>query len=675
MRFLCSICILLALPATAVARVVEYDLTVTEQTLAPAGKAVTALTINGSIPAPVLRFREGDTARVILRNRLRTESTSLHWHGILVPNIADGVPRLTTPVIPAGSDYTYEFPLKHAGTYWYHSHTALQEQRGLYGAIVVTPKGGEPHRADREHVLVLSDWTNEHPNEVMRALMTGSEWYSIKKGTAQSITGAIRAGHLKDYFSREWSRMPAMDISDVAYDAFLINGRRRVDLEARPGERVRLRVINAGAASYFYVNSATGPLTVVAADGPPVQPIRQERLLMGMGETYDVIITVPTAGAWEFRATAQDGSGHASAFIGSGPGHAAPAIAPLDPYDMTEAMSAALDEMDDHEAGAAERARPLSPYRRLQSLRSTALPAKAPRRTLPLHLTGDMTRYTWSINGKTLKEDSTIRVTRGEVLRLELINDTMMHHPMHLHGHFFRLLMDPDNPSPRAPLKHTVDVPPMSRRVIEFEANEYGDWFFHCHLLYHMESGMGRIFSYDDQGPDHQPDIFCDCMPEYWLLMEGSVQSHLTEGALVWANAKNDFGVRWDIGWNDVEHTEYEVDGYWSRYINNRWSVFAGARFTNREEEENRVIAGAVYTLPLLARFTLTADSEGEFRFGLAKSFQVTSRLSAFGQVEYDTHSKWEWQAGAHYTLTKNFGLIISRDSDYGFGGGVAFRF
>jgi FtsP/CotA-like multicopper oxidase with cupredoxin domain len=671
-----SIFTLILLCTAATARMVEYDLTIAEQSVAPAGKAVTGLTINGSIPGPVLRFREGDVARITLRNRLPRETTSLHWHGLLVPNIADGMPRLTTPLIPAGTDHVYEYPLKHAGTYWYHSHTALQEQQGVYGAIVVAPKGGEPHRADRDYVLVLSDWTNEHPNTVMRTLMSGSEWYGIKKGTAQSIFGAARSGHLKDYWSREWSRMPAMDVSDVGYDAFLINGRCRIDLDARPGEKIRLRVINAGASTYFYVNAATGPLTIVAADGPPVRAIRQQRLLMGMAETYDVIITMPkSGGAWEFRATAQDGSGHASAFIGRGEERPAPDIPRPDPYDMTEAMSAALDEMDESAAVEPERDRPLPPYRRLQSLRPTTLPAKAPRRTLPLRLTGDMIRYNWSINGKPLKEDSTIRITRGEVLRLELINDTMMHHPMHLHGHFFRVLMDPDNPSPHAPLKHTVDVPPMSRRTIEFLANEYGDWFFHCHLLYHMESGMARAFSYDDQGPDHVPDTFCDCMPEYWFRLEGSAQSHLTEGSMLWANAKNDIGILWEAGWQDTEETEYEADLLFSRYLNTRWSVFAAARFTNHHDEEDRLVAGAVYTLPLLAKLTLTADSEGDFRAALAKEFQLTSRLSIFGRVEYDTGTEWDWQAGAHYTLSKNLGLILSHDSDYGFGGGLAFRF
>jgi FtsP/CotA-like multicopper oxidase with cupredoxin domain len=671
LRYFCSL-LCTAMPIAA--RTVDYDLTVSAQQVAPAGKTVRGLTLNGSIPGPVLRFREGDTARITLRNALTSESTSLHWHGLLLPNSMDGVPRLTTPVIPPGGTFTFTFPLTHAGTYWYHSHTALQEQQGVYGAIVVTPRGGDA-RVDRDYVLVLSDWTNEHPNAVMRQLMRGTEWYAIRKGTAQSIMGAAQAGMLKDYFSREWSRMPAMDVSDVAYDAFLMNGQRRLALEAKPGERVRLRVINAGASSYFYVESATGQVSIIAADGPAVRPVKQRRLLMGMGETYDLLVTMPRGGgAWEFRATAQDGSGYASAWLGSGEEHGAPEIPRPNLYSMNDIAGAVLDEMDDP-AAAAAKPRPLSPYARLRSLKSTALPAHAPRRTLPLHLTGDMIRYTWSINGKPLKEESTIKVTRGEVLRLQLINDTMMHHPMHLHGHFFRVLDDEENPSAHAPLKHTIDVPPMGRRTIEFPANEHGDWFFHCHLLYHMESGMARVFSYDDQGPDHVPDTACDCMPAYWFMAEGSVQSHLTEGMAGFMDEKNDFSVLWNAGWQEADDTEYEIDLQWSRYFNTRWSAFAGYRFTNRLEERGRAFAGAAYRLPLMAELSVSVDSEGDLRAGLRKEFQITSRLRAFGEVEYDTGSRWMWTGGAHYTLTKNLGLIVSQDSDYGFGGGVAFRF
>jgi hypothetical protein len=235
--------------------------------------------------------------------------------------------------------------------------------------------------------------------------------------------------------------------------------------------------------------------------------------------------------------------------------------------------------------------------------------------------------------------------------------------------------MDPEHPSAHAPPKHTVDVPPMSRRTVEFLANEQKDWFFHCHLLYHMEAGMARVVSYDDQGADHVPDIFCDCMPEYHLLIDGNVQSHMTTGTVTYMNAKNDFMAMWNVGWGQVDDTEYQADLLWQRYLNPRWSVFGGVRFTNRTHEENRALTGVNYRLPLLAQLTLTLDSEGDARVGLAKNLQITGRLSAFGRVEYDTNTRWLWTAGANYTLTKNTGLIISHDSDYGFGGGISFRF
>ncbi|MFN7140505.1 MAG: multicopper oxidase family protein, partial [Limisphaerales bacterium] len=574
--------------SSAEAKIVEYDLEIAEHKMAPAGKMVRVLAVNGTIPGPVLRFREGDIARVRVHNRLKKETTSVHWHGLLLPNREDGVPYLTTPPIFPGATHTFEFPLTHSGTYWYHSHTGLQEQRGVYGSIVVEPKDGEPLPADREHVVVLSDWTNENPDEVMRTLMRGSEYYAIRKGNAQSIVGAIRAGALRDYFDRERARMPAMDISDVAYDAFLINGKPRTTLEGRPGETIRLRVINAAASTYFYVQSATGPMTIVANDGPAVRPIKVNRLFIGVAETYDVLVTIPESGAWEFRATAQDGSGLASAFIGEGTERLAPDIPKPDLYRMDETLLAAIMDAErsanltDEEALASELSRPISPYRRLRSPTSTRIDQPTNNvRTIPMRLTGDMERYIWSINGKTLKEDTTILIKQGEVLRLELINDTMMHHPMHLHGHFFRVLEGDDE---YAPLKHTVDVPPMGRRTIEFLANEEGDWFFHCHILYHMEAGMGRVFSYSDS-PNHKPDFGPVSLDPYYPMIEGSIQTHMTMGMATLMNSRNNFNLLWDVGiehdtgdGDHKHHFEYEIDLTYSRYIDQNLSWFAGVR-------------------------------------------------------------------------------------------------
>jgi FtsP/CotA-like multicopper oxidase with cupredoxin domain len=694
---------------TLSARVVELDLTVEEQRWGPEGvKPSRALTLNGTIPGPVLRFREGDTARIRVHNRLKNEETSIHWHGLLLPNVQDGVPYVTTPPILPGATHTFEFPLKHSGTYWYHSHTGLQEQIGVYGSIVVEPKGGEPVKTDREHVLVLSDWSKESPEEIMRTLVRGSDWYALKKGTIQSLTGAAKAGALGDFFERERSRMPAMDISDVGYDAFLINGRREIHLPGKPGETLRLRVINAAASTYFYLQSATGPLKIVAADGPAVKPIRVNRLLIGMAETYDLIVRIPPSGKWEFRATAQDGSGHASAFFGDGTINAAPEIPKPNNYNMDSHLMAAMDDMEkepvsEKEALADEEARPLSPYARLHALESTAFPASQPRRTIKLRATGDMERYIWSFNGKTMAEDGVIPIKRGEVLRLEFINDTMMHHPLHLHGHFFRVLAGQGND---APLKHTIDLPPMGKRTVEFAASESGDWLFHCHLLYHMHAGMTRIFSY--QNKDWQPpegklkpgtNIVCTdncCVPgttdptgkmtldhtphagghdhdPMYLLLDGSLQSHLSEGVLTLMNSRNDFYAAWETGYQD--DFEYEADLAWKRYFDPNFSTVLGWRFTNHHDEKNRAFAGIEYRLPYLIESSVQLDSEGDLRLGLGKFMQITDRLGAFADIQYDTGSDFEWTTGLTYTLTKQFSLISQYHSDYGMGGGISFRF
>ncbi|HEX2851994.1 MAG TPA: multicopper oxidase domain-containing protein [Opitutaceae bacterium] len=699
------------------ARIVEYTLEIAETLLSPAGRPVRALAINGSVPGPVLRFREGDVARIHVRNRLASGETSTHWHGLLVPNLEDGVPYLTTPPIGPGESRTFEFLLKHSGTYWYHSHTGLQEQRGVYGAIVIEPRADAPARSDlpridREEVVVLSDWTSENASDVLRTLLRGSDWYAIRKGTAQSLLGAFQAGHLGDYLKREKARLPAMDISDVAYDAFLANGRPRQQFPARPGETVRLRVINSGASTYFYLSSAAGPLTIVAADGMDVVPIRQNRLLIGMAETYDLLVTVPAGApaAWEVRATAQDGSGHASVFLGAGRENLAPMSAPLTPYDMDGALAAVLDQLDesgelsDAEALARENPRPLPPYARLKSPSPTTLPADAPVRRITLKLTGDMTRYLWSIDGRPIDEQSTVPVKRGEILRVTLVNNTMMHHPMHLHGHFFRLLI-PDAVDPAfAPLKHTVDVPPMSRRTLELYANEDRDWLFHCHLLYHMKAGMARVVSYpagdemraaansppasalpsltsqpstlnSSSAPAYRPALGEHAMPHTYAWLDGSIQSHLSSGTGTIQRGRDNLSLAWETGWEKVARREYEIDATVSRYFNPRWTAFAGYRLTNIPDGRDAVIAGATHRLPYLVDCTATLQSNGDARLALGKSFQLTSRVSLTARAEYDTAQKFSWSSTLACTVSKRVSLVATRDSDYGLGAGLGFRF
>jgi len=774
------------------AATVDYDLTIARQQVDITGRAAAAMTINGGIPGPVLRFTEGDLARIRVHNTMDVD-TSIHWHGVLVPPGMDGVPLVSFPPIAPGTTFTYEFPIRQSGTYWYHSHTRLQEQQGVYGAIVIAPAKSQPQTvsADREAVVLLSDWTDEDPHQVLRTLKRGSEWYALAKGSAQSIVGAARLGLLGDYFRRELLRMPAMDIADVAYDRFLANGRPDLDLPAEPGEQVRLRIIDGSATSFFHLEFAGGPLRIIAADGQNVQPFEERRLLIGVAETYDVLVTVPASGAWELRATAHDGSGYASVWLGAGDRHPAPQMplpnlyhamgelslgrifaltpaatmgmadadiaagrfdqpgmmemggmqmgndsgmmhgmhgmhgmsgmpmpaAPVSPAETAELeslftepatptvpggkplpaspgvsaaeqiaersgkrfarnfrpLAADLSSAPSLAADGMDPARPWPPYDKLRAIHTTALPADAPLREIRLTLDGDMERYVWSLNNRTLSESDDILIRQGEVVRFIMINRTMMHHPMHLHGHFFRVINGQGDDSP---LKHTVDVPPMSTTVIEFEANEVGDWFFHCHLLYHMKSGMARVVHYENFSLTPQMDrIRPQFYRDSWSAWgEADILSNMTEGFVTAANTRDDLKLEWEVGWGQVEETEWEALLTWDRYINRFFGVFAGGDVGDAIEDE-RAIAGFHYLLPLLLESRAFIGSDGDARVEVAKRFELTPRLSLDGLVQYDTDSYWESIGGLSYTLSQTFSLRAQWHSDYRWGAGLQVRF
>ncbi|MEZ6013652.1 MAG: multicopper oxidase domain-containing protein [Planctomycetota bacterium] len=685
-----------SVPTPAEGRRIEYALEIGYEAAPVPPRKQPGLSVNGSIPGPTLRFQEGDHARITVRNRMRDQETSTHWHGLLLPNAMDGVPYLTTETIPPLQERVFEFELRHSGTYWYHSHTGLQEQSGVYGAIVVEPREGLDalHRelgVDREVVMVISDWTDEDPHEVMRTLMRGSDWYSIKKGNAQSLLGAWQRGKLGEYFQREGARMPAMDISDVAYDHFLVNGTPEARFAAaEPGERVLVRIVNAGASSYFHLTSAAGPLTIVASDGTRVQPVEVRRLLIGVAETYDVIVELPTTGeAIEVRATAHDLSGHAALVLGPPDAEVLRAEDPPAPdlYGMNEMLRAGLSSVSKPKGlAAATDERPFAPYALLRALEPTEIAQAAAARgvrTLTMRLTGDMQRYTWSINGKTLTEDPVVRVSSGEVVRIEFINDTMMHHPMHLHGHFFRVVTDAAELSP---IKHTVDVPPMGKRTIEFIANEEpGDWFLHCHMLYHMDAGMGRVVSYASLGADHMPTLPPALNSPSYAFLDATFLTHMSMGMAMWMRGREDFYVRWNGGYSDSEahsgagrhhgHSEErEIDLGWSHYVDANLSTMAGYRFTNVDGAANRFFVGARYRLPYLVRATVTADDDRDVRVGLEKRLQITARGALFGSVEYDTGSYADWATGGAWTLDKELGLTVMYTKDHGFGVGVSLQ-
>jgi len=765
----------------AQAAIVEYDLTVAQQEVNITGKPAHGMTINNDIPGPTLHFTEGDVARIRVHNKMSV-ATSIHWHGLLVPPEMDGVPFISFPPIQPGATFSYEFPLRQSGTYWYHSHTGMQEQRGVYGAIVIAPRQHDIQLM-REHVVVLSDWSDEDPHMLNRTLKRGSEWYAIQKGSGQSIFGAARLGMLGDYFKRELQRMPAMDIADLAYDRFLANGAPESSLAAKPNETVRLRIVDGSSTTFFHLEFAGGPMSIVAADGMDVEPVEENRFLIGVAETYDVLVQVPAAGVYEFRATAHDGSGHASVWIGSGARHPAPdvpkpniyhgmgghgmqqifALTPAGSMGMPdrdveagkfdqpgmrgmEGMhqgaglhNMAMDNMDhamhakaDEAAPAASMvmappmahgntmqhtfhampvqppaadrdeekgtdfgfladdvsssknlaidgmspSRPWTPYAKLRATKPTAFAKDKPSRDIRLTLDGDMERYVWFLNNTPLTESDAIHIRAGEVVRFIMINRTMMHHPMHLHGHFFRVI---NGQGDFAPLKHTVNVEPMSTTVIEFAANEIGDWFFHCHLLYHMEAGMARVVHYEDFTPAPEiaairPELYKD---SWWFWGQADALSNLTEGFLTLANTRNILTVTWEAGWQDVDDTEWEKIVSWDRYVNRFFTVFAGANLlgANSEIEDTRGVLGLRYLLPFNLESAFWFDADGGARLSLEKSLALTPRLALFSDVQYDTHAMWEGHAGLSYMVNKHFSLVGQWHSEYGLGGGLQMRF
>ncbi|MBB3862031.1 CopA family copper-resistance protein [Novosphingobium hassiacum] len=520
------------------------------------GRQAHVIAMNGTVPAPLLRLREGQAVRITVDNAL-DEETSLHWHGLLVPFQMDGVPGLSFPGIKPRSSFTYEFPIEQSGTYWYHSHSGLQEAMGHYGPIVIDPKGADPIGYDREHVVMFSDHSFVHPHTLFSKLKQESGYYNRQK---QTLAGLLAGKDQSRADRLAWARMrmDPTDILDVTGSiyTYVVNGYGPNDNWTalfKPGERVRLRFINAAAMTIFNVRIPGLQMTVVAADGLPVRPVPVDELQMTVAETYDVIVTpvedraytivgeaidrsgmaratlapregmvapVPALrerplltmkdmgmGAMDAPATGTDHAGHDMAGMDMSAGAASPdhgasgqsmnmnmrdgANAPevvLGPGVQTIAPMP-VDRTGEPGVGLENAGHKVLVYRDLVALERNP-DVRGADREIELHLTGNMERYMWSIDGQTLSESKTpIPLRTGERVRMTLINDTMMNHPIHLHGHFFELVTGHGDHSPR---KHTVNVPPGGK--VSFDVTGvYGDWAFHCHMFLHMHAGMIRV--------------------------------------------------------------------------------------------------------------------------------------------------------------------------------------
>ncbi|MBK9224967.1 MAG: multicopper oxidase domain-containing protein [Flavobacterium sp.] len=729
-------------------KVVRYDLYVRDTIVNYSGKEKRAIAVNGQIPMPTLTFNEGDIAEIYVHNQLK-EETSLHWHGLFLPNKEDGVPNLTQMPIKPGTIHKYTFPIIQNGTHWYHSHSGLQEQIGMYGMFIMNKK--QKDKTFRKGIddlptvpLILSEWTNLKPENIHRMLHNATDWFAIKKGTTQSYAEAIRQGHFKTKIANEWKRMNAMDVSDIYYEKFLINGKNESQLsQFKGGDKVRLRIANGGASSYFWLTYAGGKITVVASDGNDVEPVEVDRLLIAVSETYDVIITIPAdKTSYEFLATPEDRTKSTSLYIGNG---IKQLIAPLPKLKYFEGMkmmngmmkmngdlddmgmSMSLNQMDmnvvmypeitgatnvknkenessmemnnDHSkhnqnqynANALSTITTLN-YAMLKATEKTTLPKDAPVKELRFELTGNMNRYVWSLDNKVVSETDKILIKKGENIRITLYNGSMMRHPMHLHGHDFRIINGQEE---FAPLKNIMDLMPMETNVIEFNANVEGDWFFHCHILYHMMAGMGRVFTYENQAPNPlipnpklaQRKLFADDRA-FHFMAENDFATNGNDGMAMIQNTRWSLGAEWRIGYNDMHG--YEAEFHLGRYIGKmQWLMpFIGFdwryRRMNGEIESNifgqentkdkRAVlsAGVNYTLPMLVIAQAEVFQDGNVRLQLMREdIPVSKRLRMGFMVNTDT----EFMLDARYIFKRNLSLRTHYDSDMGFAFGFSLNY
>ena len=531
----------------------RIELAVSESHFTTGGRSAHAVTINGTLPAPLIRLKEGQNVQLVVHNLLK-EDTSIHWHGLIVPFHMDGVPGISFPGIRPGETFTYEFPIRQSGTYWYHSHSGMQEAMGHYGPIVIDPAGADPVRADREHVIVLSDWSPVHPHKLMQRLKQMGGYYNMQK---QTLAGLLkgRDQSLKDRMDWGRMRMDPTDISDVTGStySYLVNGHGTAENWTglfAPGERVRLRIVNASAMTNFNLRLPGLAMTVVQCDGQHVQPVETDEFQIAIAETYDVIVEPAEAKPYGLIAEAIDRSGLVRATLAPQVGMIAP-VPPLRqrPLLTMKDMGMDMSGMDMGHNGVIDLSQPandgmaghsmkmldpsvapqvpmgpgvatLSPmpadrtadrptgledvdhrvltYADLKALKPNG-DTRAPTRSLDIHLTANMERYMWSFDGVKLSDGAEpIAFRHMERVRVTLINDTMMPHPIHIHGHFFQLVTGED--AAANPRKHTVNVLPGGKVSFDLTADAIGDWAFHCHMLMHMHAGMMRVVTVRHDG-------------------------------------------------------------------------------------------------------------------------------------------------------------------------------
>ena len=502
----------------------EFDLYVSEKMITVNGKSSMATLINDSLPAPTLKMQEGDTVTIRVHNQLN-ESTSIHWHGLLVPFEMDGVPGISFDGIPAGSTFTYKFKLTQSGTYWYHSHTGFQEQTGMRGAIVIEPKGRERYPIEEDHVILLSDWTHRDPHNLLKLLKQRADFDNYHLPDFKKLLSDIAATDLEAAYDKRkmWNQMRMMptdftDLSGETTFTYLMNGKTTAanwTQLVKAGQPVKLRFINGSAQTIFDVRIPGLKMKVVATDGIDVAPVDVDDFRIGVAETYDVIVT-PTRDAHTIFAQNIDRTGFVATTLATkrGARAAIPAMDDVEWLTMSDMMGAMgangydarhakteydfktdmrVDSprmnLDDPGINLRDINRKVLTYNQLHSVGDEIMAEqRKPTREIEIHLTGNMERYIWALDGIMFKDAAPVNIKPGERVRITLVNDTMMNHPMHLHGMWSDLRMPSGEFQVR---KHTIMVQPAQK--ISFDVTgEAGRWAWHCHLLYHMEAGMFR---------------------------------------------------------------------------------------------------------------------------------------------------------------------------------------
>jgi FtsP/CotA-like multicopper oxidase with cupredoxin domain len=488
-----------------------YNLDIARQDVSVTGNPVESITINGTLPGPTLRFKEGEDVTINVTNHM-DEPTSIHWHGLILPGNMDGVPGLNGfPGIAPGETFTYHFPIKQSGTYWYHAHFGGQEQVGNFGSIVIAPKGNDPIKTDRDYVVVLSDFTEEKPNTILNHLKMDDEFYNYSRPTIGDFFSEAKEKGLSGAWqdNKMWwdMRMTSTDLSDVSGYTFLVNGKSPDQNWMglfKPGERVRLRFINASAMTFFDLRIPGLKMSVVAADGQDVEPVLVDEFRFGSAETYDVIVEPKEDKAFTIVAEPIDRTGFALGTLathegmkGEIPEHRPRARLTMTDMENMPGMDMDMNKMMEDmpgmdmtsgwlKAGTPEGDKALS-YADLRYL-GTQKDTRKPDQEIEVRLGGNMQRYIWTLNGKKHDDAEPIKLKYGERVRLKFVNETMMAHPMHLHGMFVQL--ENGQSAGKMPNKHTVIVPPGDSYSVLLTADATGEWAFHCHLLYHMLSGM-----------------------------------------------------------------------------------------------------------------------------------------------------------------------------------------